>query len=109
MPYRKKRLDKPVVSMPQSKQHWQPQRVFQPVKRQVPGAKRRCPGLYSFKSRLLMAEHKAEKFSSFTQWLSGRLNLPADTVAKTILLIPPDERRDIKNLRQWRIQVNKYS
>ena len=56
-----------------------------------------------------MAEHKAEKFSSFTQWLSGRLNLPADTVAKTILLIPPNERRDIKNLRQWRIQVNKYS
>ena len=56
-----------------------------------------------------MAEHKTEKFSSFAQWLSGRLNLPFDTVSKTILLIPPAERRDIKNLRQWRIQVNKYS
>ena len=56
-----------------------------------------------------MAENKAEKFGSFAQWLSGRLNLPSDTVAKTILLIPPDERRHIKNLRQWRIQVNKYS
>jgi len=56
-----------------------------------------------------MPEHKTEKFNLFTQWLSDRLNLPADTVAKTILLIPPDERRGIKNLRQWRIQVNKYS
>jgi len=56
-----------------------------------------------------MAEHKTEKFSSFTQWLSGRLNLPADAVAKTILLIPADERREIRNLRQWRINVSKYS
>ena len=56
-----------------------------------------------------MPEHKTEKFNLFTQWLSDRLNLPADTVAKTILLIPLDERREIRNLRQWRIQVNKYS
>lgn len=56
-----------------------------------------------------MTKQNTERFNSFIQWLSDRLNLPADTVAKTILLIPPDERRGIKNLRQWRIQVNKYS
>ena len=96
--------------MPQSKQHWQPQRVFQLVKRQAPDTKKEgVSGAFIHSYEVAMPKHKTEKFSSFTQWLSGRLNLPADTVAKTILLIPPNERRDIKNLRQWRIQVNKYS
>jgi len=65
--------------------------------------------IHSNHIEVAMTENKTEKFSSFTQWLSGRLSLPADTVAKTILLIPPDERREIRNLRQWRITVNKYS
>ena len=56
-----------------------------------------------------MPENKTEKFNLFTQWLSDRLNLPADTVTKTILLIPRDERRVIKNLKQWRVLINKYS
>ena len=55
-----------------------------------------------------MPENKTEKFNLFTRWLSDRLTLPAEKVAKTILLIPPDERRVIKNLRQWRLLINKY-
>jgi len=76
-----------------------------------PGRQKKVSGafIHSNHIEVAMPKHTTEKFSSFAQWLSGRLNLPADMVAKTILLIPPDERRDIKNLRQWRIQVNKYS
>ncbi len=56
-----------------------------------------------------MPKKNSERFNDFVQWLSGALNLPAETIENTVRAIPEDERREIRNLRQWRIQVNKYS
>jgi len=51
---------------------------------------------------------KSQRFNNFIKWLSSALNLPADTVEKTVRTIPADERKGIRTLAQWRPLIEKY-
>jgi len=67
------------------------------------------PGFIKSSFEVAMSKkNNSQRFNNFVQWLSGRLNLPADTVENTVRAIPADERRGITTVRQWRPLIEKY-
>jgi len=53
-------------------------------------------------------KQNTDRFNTFVKWLSGCLNLPAETIEKTVRAIPAEERRGIVTVKQWRPLIEKY-